>query len=238
MVETRSASLREGAPRPAATRSIGARALAESVGTLFLVATVVGSGIMGERLSGGNMAIALLANSLATGAGLIALILAFGPVSGGHFNPVVSLVESRRGLLPWREAGVYILAQICGGLAGVAAANLMFGLSLVTPSRHVRDGPAQMLAEAVTTAGLVLVIRGASRLGTLAVAIAAGGYIASAYWFTASTSFANPAVTLARSLTDSFSGIRLADTPAFIAAQLAGGAAALLLGSRIFRQSA
>ncbi|MFN2633710.1 MAG: aquaporin, partial [Thermoanaerobaculia bacterium] len=199
-------------------RSIGARSLAESVGTLFLVATVVGSGIMGERQSGGNMAIALLANSLATGAGLVALILAFGPVSGAHFNPVVSLVEGWRGVLPWREAGVYVLAQIGGGLAGVAAANLMFGLAPFTESRHVRAGPAQWLAEAVATAGLLLVIQGAARLGTPAVAGAVGAYIASAYWFTSSTSFANPAVTLARTLTDSFSGIRPSDAPAFMAA--------------------
>lgn len=240
MAEARGANAapREGAPRPAARRSIGARALAESVGTLFLVAIVVGSGIMGERLSGGNVAIALLANSLATGAGLAALILAFGPVSGAHFNPVVSLVEGRLGALPWREAGAYVLAQIGGGLAGTAAAHLMFGLPAFTASRHVRAGPAQILAEVVATAGLLLVLQGAARLGTLAVAIAAGAYIASAYWFTASTSFANPAVTLARSLTDSFSGIRPADAPAFIAAQLAGGAAAFLLGSLIFRRPA
>ncbi len=236
VAEERSAA--RGAPRPGASRPIGARALAECVGTLFLAAAVVGSGIMGERLSAGNIALALLANSLATGAALIALILAFGPISGAHFNPVISLVEGRLGLLPPREAGFYIVAQVCGALLGVAAANLMFGLPLFTASRHARAGPAQMLAEAVATVGLVLVVCGAARMGTFAVAIAAGCYIAGAYWFTASTSFANPAVTLARSLTDSFSGIRPADTPAFLAAQLAGGAVALFIGSRIFRQAA
>ncbi|MEP6801527.1 MAG: MIP/aquaporin family protein [Acidobacteriota bacterium] len=210
------------------------RGLAEGMGTLFLLIAVVGSGISGEQLSGGNVAIALLANSAATGAGLVALILAFGPVSGGHFNPVVSVVEAAFGELPWREVPVYIAAQVCGAFAGAGAAHLMFGLALFTPSRHVRTGTPQLFAEAVATAGLVLVIRGASRLGTFPVALAVGGYIAAAYWFTSSTSFANPAVTLARSLTDSFSGIRPADTPGFLAAQLGGGAAAAMLARRIF----
>ncbi len=224
-----------GAPRPATSRSIMARSLSEGIGTLFLLIAVVGSGISGERLSGGNVAIALLANSAATGAGLIGLILAFGPISGGHFNPVVSVVGAGFGDLPWREVPMYIAAQVCGAFAGVGAAHLMFGLPLFTPSRHVRTGAAQWFAEAVAAAGLVLIVRGAARLGTLPVAVAVGGYIAAAYWFTASTSFANPAVTLARSLTDTFSGIRPADTPGFLAAQLGGGAAAAVLARRIFR---
>jgi len=211
------------------------RSLAEGIGTLFLLVAVVGSGISGERLSGGNVAITLLANSAATGAGLIALILAFGPVSGGHFNPVVSLVEAWFGELPWREVPLYIVAQVCGAFAGVGAAHLMFGMTLFTASRHARTGAPQWFAEAVATAGLVLVIRGTARVGTLSVAVAVGCYIAAAYWFTASTSFANPAVTLARSLTDSFSGIRPRDTSGFLTAQLAGGAAAAVLARRIFR---
>jgi glycerol uptake facilitator-like aquaporin len=183
---------------------------AEFIGTAILVAAVVGSGIMGERLADGNAAVALLANSIATGAVLFALILTFAPVSGAHFNPLVSLEFSRA------------IAQVLGGLAGVAVANLMFDLPAFSISQHARQGPAQLLAEVVATFGLLTVIR----LSATAAAIAA--YIAGAYWFTSSTSFANPAVTLARGLTDTFSGIRPADIPAFLVAQAAGAAAAIL----------
>lgn len=227
-------------PMPTAPPSRARRAIAEGVGTAFLVAAVVGSGIMGERLSGGNAAIALLANSLATGAALVALIVAFGPVSGAHLNPVVTLAEAFRGALPWADAAGYWPAQVTGAVAGVAAAHLMFGETLFAASSRARAGPSQVFAEFVATAGLVLVIRGSStaRPYPLAVAVAAGGYIAGAYWFTASTSFANPAVTIARTLTASFSGIRPADAPAFVAAQLAGGAAAAGLARFLFGREA
>ncbi len=226
--------LASGAPRPAPSRSILIRSVAEGVGTFFLLIAVVGSGIAGERLAGGNAAIALLANSAATGAGLAALILAFGPVSGAHFNPLVSLVEASFHELPRSDVPFYVLAQSVGAVAGAGAAHLMFGLPLYAASRHVRTGAPQWLAETVATFGLVIVIRGAARLGTVAVAIAVGCYIAGAYWFTASTSFANPAVTLARSLTDSFSGIRPADAPGFVAAQLAGAWAGAGFSRRVF----
>ena len=205
------------------------RVTAEFLGTLFLVATVVGSGIMGERLAGGNVAIALLANTIATGAALVALILAFGPISGAHLNPVVTLADAMEGGISWRETPAYIFAQVTGGISGAIVAHLMFGLPVVTVSQHERSGAAQMFSEFVATFGLLAVIWGCSRLRSNATAFAVGAYITAAYWFTASTSFANPAVTIARSFSDTFSGIRPADAPGFIVAQIAGAIAATLL---------
>jgi glycerol uptake facilitator-like aquaporin len=199
---------------------------AEFVGTALLLATVVGSGIMGERLSGGNAAIALLANALATGAVLYALICAMGSISGAHFNPVVTLAEAWLGKLPWRQVGPYLLIQIVAALTGVVAAHWMFELPAFFASQHVRSGPSQMFSEAVATFGLITVILNCARWKPQVIPAAVAAYITAAYWFTASTSFANPAVTLARSLTDTFSGIRPADTPAFIAAQFIGAAMA------------
>ena len=205
------------------------RAVAEALGTAFLLAAVVGSGIMGERLAGGNVAIVLLANTMATGAMLVALILTFGPISGAHFNPAVTLVDASQGGLAWREVPVYIAAQIAGAFAGVAAAHLMFGEPVFFASRHIRAGNAQLFSEFVATFGLLSVIWGCVRLRSSAVPFAVGAYITGAYWFTSSTSFANPAVTLARAASDTFAGIRPADAPAFIVAQLAGAIAATLL---------
>jgi len=199
---------------------------AEFVGTALLLATVVGSGIMGERLSGGNSAIALLANALATGAVLYALISAMGPVSGAHFNPVVTLAQAWLGKLPWRQVGPYVLIQIVAALAGVMAAHWMFELPTFFASQHVRSGPSQVFSEAVATFGLITVILHCARWKPEAIPAAVGAYITAAYWFTASTSFANPAVTLPRSLTDTFSGIRPVDAPAFIVAQFIGAAMA------------
>jgi glycerol uptake facilitator-like aquaporin len=209
--------------------SLARRAVAEAIGTLLLLSTVVGSGIMGERLAGGNVAIALLANTLATGAGLVALILTFGPVSGAHFNPAVSIADASQGGLPWREVPVYVVAQVVGAVAGVVAAHLMFGEALVTASTHVRSGLGQLVSELVATFGLLAVIWGCSRKRAEVVPFAVGAYITAAYWFTASTSFANPAVTLARCLTNTFAGIRPEDAPGFIGAQLLGATAATLL---------
>jgi glycerol uptake facilitator-like aquaporin len=206
--------------------TLGARLTAEFIGTAFLVAAVVGSGVMGERLAGGNVAIALLANTIATGAALVALICAFGAISGAHFNPVVSLADAIDGGLPWKDAGGYVVVQIIGGIAGAAVAHLMFGLSMISLSLHARQGPALALSEFVATFGLLLVILGCSRFRSSMVPVAVGSYIAAAYWFTASTSFANPAVTIARSLSNTFSGIRPADVPLFLVAQIAGGLAA------------
>jgi len=205
------------------------RAVAEALGTAFLLAAVVGSGIMGERLAGGNVAVALLANTIATGAALVALILTFGPISGAHFNPAVTLADASQGGLTWRDASVYIAAQIAGAFAGVAMAHLMFGEPLFFASRHVRSGSAQIFSEFVATFGLLSVIWGCARLRTPAVPFAVGAYITGAYWFTSSTSFANPAVTLARAASDTFAGIRPADAPGFIGAQLTGAMAATLL---------
>lgn len=210
------------------------RLAAEALGTSFLLATVVGSGIMAERLAGGNVALALLANTLATGAGLVALILVFAPVSGAHFNPAVTLVEAWQSRLPWREAPAYVAAQLLGAYAGVATAHGMFELPVFDASEHMRSGPAQWLAELVATFGLIMVIRGCARSRPAAVPAAVGAYITAAYWFTSSTSFANPAVTLARAATDSFSGIRPVDVPAFIAAQLAGALTAALVMEWLF----
>ena len=200
-----------------------ARALvAEALGTAFLLAAVVGSGMMGEQLAGGNVAIALLANTLATGAALVALILTFGPISGAHFNPVVSLADASQGGITWAAAAQYSVAQIVGALAGVAVAHLMFGKPLFAVSTHARSGFSQAFSESVATFGLLSVIWGCSRRHPKAVAFAVGAYITAAYWFTASTSFANPAVTIARTLTDTFAGIHPADAPGFIVAQLIG----------------
>ena len=209
--------------------SLARRAVAEFFGSAFLVAAVVGSGVMGERLSGGNVALALLANTVATGAALVALIFAFGQISGAHLNPVVTLVDTFEGGLPWRETPYYVIGQTFGAISGAAVAHLMFGLPLVSLSRHARGGGAQIFSEFVATFGLVSVIWGCSRLRSDAVPFAVGAYITAAYWFTASTSFANPAVTIARCLSDTFAGIRSGDVPRFVAAQLVGGAAATLL---------
>jgi glycerol uptake facilitator-like aquaporin len=205
------------------------RIVAEFAGTLFLLAAVVGSGIMGDRLAGGNVAIALLANSIATGAALVALILALQPISGAHLNPAVTLADAWMGGIPWRESPAYILAQLAGAFAGVIAAHLMFGLPPLSASTHVRSGPPQLFSEFVATFGLLAVIWACARHRSSSVPYAVGAYITAAYWFTASTSFANPAVTIARSATNTFAGIRPADVAGFIAAQLAGAFAATVL---------
>lgn len=205
------------------------RAVAEALGTAFLLAAVVGSGIMGERLAGGNVAIALLANTIATGAALVALILTFGPISGAHFNPAVTLADASQGGLRWREVPGYLAAQIVGAFAGVAAANLMFSEPVFFVSHRVRSGGAQLFSEFVATFGLLSVIWGCARLRSSAVPFAVGAYITAAYWFTSSTSFANPAVTLARAASNTFAGIRPVDAPGFIVAQLAGAFAATIL---------
>ena len=207
--------------------SLGQRLLAEALGTAFLLATVVGSGIMAEQLAGGNVAVALLCNSIATGAMLVVLILIFGPVSGAHFNPAVSLAFALRGELLWRTAAIYIVCQIAGGVLGVWAAHLMFDLPVLQFSLKVRSGFGQWFAEAVATFGLLLTILGCVARAPAAIPYAVGLYITAAYWFTASTSFANPAVTLARALSNSFAGIAPSGVPAFIAAQLLGMFAAL-----------
>ena len=204
-------------------------AVAEALGTALLLAAVVGSGIMGERLAGGNVAMALLANTVATGAALVALILTLGPVSGAHLNPAVTLAEAWQGGLGWRDVPAYIGAQIGGAFAGVAAAHVMFGEPVFFASHHVRSGGAQLFSEFVATFGLLSVILGCGRVRSSAVPLAVGAYITAAYWFTASTSFANPAVTLGRAASNTFAGIRPADAPGFVIAQLAGAAAATAL---------
>jgi glycerol uptake facilitator-like aquaporin len=211
------------------TTNLSRRLVAEAVGTAFLLAAVVGSGIMGERLAGGNVAVALLANTLSTGAALVALILTFGSISGAHFNPAVTLAEASQGGLAWGDVPSYIVAQVAGAFGGVAAAHVMFETPLFIASRHARAGPAQVFSEFVATFGLLAVISGCARLRSSAVPFAVAAYITAAYWFTASTSFANPAVTLARSATDTFAGIRPADAPAFIVAQLLGAGSATAL---------
>jgi glycerol uptake facilitator-like aquaporin len=209
--------------------NLRARIVAEFLGTAFLVAGVLGSGIMAERLAGGNVALALLANTIATGAALVALILAFGPISGAHLNPVVSLANAMEGGLAWPETLPYMAAQILAGVSGTVAAHGMFGLPPLSLSRHIRGGPAQFLSEFIATFGLLSEICGCSRSRSSAVPFAVGSYTTSAYWFTASTSFANPAVTIARCWSDSFAGIRPADVPLFVVAQFAGGIAATIL---------
>ena len=217
------------ADRGLAGPGLGRRVTAEAVGTALLLAAVVGSGIMGERLAGGNVAIALLANTLATGAALVALILAFGPVSGAHFNPAVTLADASQRGLAWTAVPAYLVAQVAGAFLGVAVAHVMFAEPLFAASRHARAGLPQLVSEFVATFGLLAVIRGCARSRAPAVPFAVAAYITAAYWFTASTSFANPAVTLARAATDTFAGIRPADAPGFIAAQLAGAAVATAL---------
>jgi len=205
------------------------RLAAEFIGTAFLLAAVVGSGIMAERLSGGNVALALLANTIATGAALVALILAFGSVSGAHFNPAVTLADAYVGGIAWRCVPGYAIAQVAGAYCGVAVAHAMFGLSLFSISTHARSGSAQVFSEFIATFGLMAVIWGCSRSRPHAVPYAVGAYITAAYWFTASTSFANPAVTLARSASNTFAGIRPDDVGGFIAAQIAGAFLATVL---------
>ncbi|MES1204343.1 MAG: MIP/aquaporin family protein [Pseudomonadota bacterium] len=215
--------------------SLARRAAAESLGTALLVATVIGSGIMGENLAAGNKAVALLANTLATGGALIALILTFASVSGSHFNPVVTLADAALGGLRWRDVTPYVVAQCLGGLLGTACANLMFGKAIFFASTHVRAGGAQIFSEFVATFGLLTVIWGCGRSRPTATPFAVAAYISAAYWFTASTSFANPAVTLARTASDTFAGIRPADAPAFIGVQLVGAAAAVLFFRWLFK---
>jgi glycerol uptake facilitator-like aquaporin len=207
------------------------RVVAEALGTFFLLAAVVGSGIMAERLANGNAALALLANTAATGGALVALIITFGSLSGAHFNPVVTLAFAWRGNLPWEDVPLYLLAQFVGAIGGVMAANTMFGLPVVFLSQHARTGLPQMFSEFIATLGLLAVILGASRLHVGAIALAVGGYISGAYWFTASTSFANPAVTVARALSDTFAGIRPEDVPGFVVAQCT----AMVLVTFLFR---
>ncbi len=209
--------------------SISRRLTAEALGSAMLLAIVVGSGIMAEQLAAGNTAVALLANTLATGTGLVVLILMFGPLSGAHFNPVVTLAMAWQAELPWRDVPGYLVAQLIGAMLGVLAAHLMFELPLVSWSQHVRSGPSQWFSEAFATFGLLLTIIACSRQRPAVTPFAVGAYISSAYWFTASTSFANPAVTLARSLSDSFAGIRPVDVPSFMLAQGLGMVVAVLL---------
>jgi glycerol uptake facilitator-like aquaporin len=214
--------------------TLSRRLVGEFLGTAFLLAVVIGSGIMGERLAGGNVAVALMGNTLATGAGLIALILTFGPVSGAHFNPAVTLGDVYFGHIHWPHALLYVLAQIAGAFAGVAAAHGMFGEALFFASQHARTGPAQWWSEFVATFGLLAVIISCSRTRPSVTPFAVAAYITAAYWFTSSTSFANPAVTLARAASDTFAGIRAQDTPGFIAAQLLGAAAAVMTFKWLF----
>ena len=215
--------------------SFARRIVAEGLGTAFLLAAVVGSGIMAAKLAGGNGALALLCNTLPTGAILAVLILTFGPVSGAHFNPAVSIAFALRGELPARVAAVYVATQIAGGIAGAWVAHAMFELPLWQISLTVRTGPGQWLAECVATFGLLLTILGCAARTPSALPYAVGLYITSAYWFTASTSFANPAVTIARSLSNTFAGIAPASVAAFVAAQLAGMIAAVALGNWLWR---
>jgi glycerol uptake facilitator-like aquaporin len=212
--------------------ALSRRVVAEFLGTALLVAAVVGSGIMGERLAGGSVAIALLANTIATGAALVALILAFGPISGAHFNPAVTVAGALESGV-WSDVSAYVLAQIGGGVSGAMAAHVMFGLPVVSLSQHVRSGPAQAFSEFIATFGLLTVIWACAKHRSEAIPFAVGAYITAAYWFTASTSFANPAVTIARSLTNTFSGIRPSDVPLFIMAQIIGAVVATLVFGRL-----
>lgn len=213
------------------------RIAAEFLGSAGLVCAVVGSGVMAERLAGGNAAVALLANTIATGGALLALIIMFAPVSGAHFNPIVSLSFAVNREIKWQDAAVYSIAQLCGGLLGVAIANRMFDLPLFFASNKVRNGFGQWLGEFVASFGLVgLIIAVSRRQKSTVVAVAVAAYIAAAYWFTSSTSFANPAVTIARSLTDTFTGIRPADLPGFVIMQLIGAMAATVLFNWLVRR--
>jgi glycerol uptake facilitator-like aquaporin len=211
------------------THTLPRRIVSEFLGTGFLVAAVVGSGIMGERLAGGNVAIALLANTIATGAALAALILTFGPISGAHLNPAVTLADALERGVSWTVAACYVPAQCAGAICGAIAAHLMFGLPAIAVSHHARAGSAQVFSEFVATFGLMSVIWGCSRQRSAVVPFAVAAYITAAYWFTSSTSFANPAVTIARSLSDTFAGIRPLDALPFVAAQLAAAIAATFL---------
>ena len=204
------------------------RALAaEACGTALLVAAVIGSGIMAERLAGGNVAIALLANTIATGAALVALISAFAAVSGAHFNPIVTCAEAALGRIAWKRVPPYVIVQVAAAMAGTLIAHAMFGLPLISWSHHERQGAAILFSEVVATFGLLTVVFHAARANSSAVPNVAAGWIMAAYWFTASTSFANPAVTIARAMSDSFAGIRPVDVPPFIVAQIVGGALAV-----------
>ncbi len=203
--------------------------VAECIGTAFLLMAVVGSGIMADTLSSGNVSLALLENTIATGAALVALILTFGPISGGHFNPAVTLADATQGGVPWRLVPGYLIAQFAGAIVGVYAAHAMFGQRLLQTSTHARSGGAQLFSEFVATFGLLAVIWGCSRARLASVPFAVGAYITAAYWFTASTSFANPAVTLARCFTNTFAGIRPMDAPGFMVVQIAGALAATAL---------
>jgi glycerol uptake facilitator-like aquaporin len=225
MSETHDASLEP----PLAGYGLGRRLAAEGLGTAFLLAIVIGSGIMGQRLSGGNDAIALLGNTLATGAGLVVLITIFGPLSGAHFNPAVTLVFAIRREITWPDALVYVVVQIVGAILGVWAAHLMFADPVLEVSAKLRAGPAQGWSEFVATFGLIATILGSLRFRPDATPLMVGLYITSAYWFTASTSFANPAVTIARCLSNTFAGIAPASAPLFIAGQLVGAVAALVV---------
>lgn len=209
--------------------NLARRVTAEAVGTALLLATVIGSGIMGEQLSAGNTAIALLANTIATGAALVAIILTFGPISGAHFNPAVTLADASQGGLAWKEVPFYITSQIIGAFAGVATANVMFDKPIFFLSHRAREGSAQLFSESIATFGLLSVIWGCGRFRKDAAPFAVGAYITAAYWFTSSTSFANPAVTLARTASDTFAGIRPEDAPGFIIAQLIGAAVSTAL---------
>ena len=210
--------------------------VSEGIGTALLVAAVVGSGIMGERLAGGNLALALLANSIATGAVLVTLIFTFAPISGAHFNPAVSLATAFEGGFAWRRVPGYVAAQLAGAIAGVMAAHAMFEHPLIVLSHHARVGPAQLFSEFLATFGLLVVVHGTGKRAAV-VPLTVAAYITAAYWFTSSTSFANPAVTMARGLTDTFSGIEPAGIPGFIAAQLAGALAATVLFRWIGKES-
>jgi glycerol uptake facilitator-like aquaporin len=209
--------------------SLARRATCEATGTAILLTAIIGSAIMAQRLAAGDGALSLLANALATGGALLAVIAAFGPYSGGHFNPLVTLSQAWQGKIPWRGVPVYILAQLAGAVTGVAIADLMFGDPVFLASQHARAGAAQVFSETVATFGLVATISCCSRRASGLVPFAVPAYIMGAYWFTSSTSFANPAVTIARSLSDSFAGIRPVDVPMFILAQIVGAAAATLL---------
>jgi glycerol uptake facilitator-like aquaporin len=209
--------------------TLGRRVASEGLATALLLAAIVGSGIMGEDLAQGNVAIALLANAIATGTALVALILAFGPVSGAHMNPLVTVAEAWRGNLGWRDVPAYVAAQVTGAYAGVAAAHAMFDKPLFFASQHIRAGWPLLWSEVVAAFGLLLVVLNVSRTRPEAVPYAVGAYITAAYWFTASTSFANPAVTLGRAASDTFAGIRPDDVPGFICAQVIGAALAVIV---------
>ncbi len=217
-------------------RALARKLVAETLGTALLLTTVVGSGIMGERLAAGNMAIALLANSIATGAALFVLITIYAPISGAHFNPVVTMIEAWSWRLPRWHAPFYVVAQFAGAIVGVFIAHLMFELPLIQPSQHARTGAAQWFSEFIATFGLLTVILHGTKSRATTVAAMVACYIAAAYWFTASTSFANPAVTFARSLSDTFAGIRMIDAPMFMLAQVAGATAAYAVYRSMLRE--